>query len=102
MKIKDKEGFTPLLHACAGGHEEVVSFFLKKGADIKVVDSAKRSCLHLAAMAGSSSLLKLLSEKGLSTAAKDRYGRTISDFAASSGNLAFYKLHEEKSPQKTA
>src|SRR5690606_33289754 len=45
----DAKGWTPLMHAAAGGHAEVVQLLLERGATATAADAAGYSALHLAA-----------------------------------------------------
>lgn len=57
---RDSDGLTPLMHAVAGGHEEVVSPLLAHGARLGVMDSQRRSVLHWAVLTFREAVLRLL------------------------------------------
>lgn len=77
---KDSDGMTPLMLAVLGGHEDVASVLLSKGARVAESDSQGRSSLHLAVEAGNESMLRLLLDHchGLNAAvnAYDSNGQT--------------------------
>lgn len=52
VKRKDREGNTPLLHACANGHVETAKFLLKNGASLKDRNKRGMTCLLLASEGG--------------------------------------------------
>lgn len=56
----DSDGLTPLMHAVAGGHEEVVGLLLAHGAHLGAVDGRRRSALHWAVKARREAVLRLL------------------------------------------
>ncbi|KAK3313625.1 ankyrin repeat-containing domain protein, partial [Apodospora peruviana] len=57
---KDSDGMTPLMLAVLGGHEDVASVLLLKGARVPDTDRQGRSSLHLAVEQGHESMLRLL------------------------------------------
>lgn len=58
------EGWTPLMQAAGYGHVEVVSFLLKKGADVDQTDEAGYTALMFAAEKGYAEIVDLLLEYG--------------------------------------
>lgn len=57
---RDSDGLTPLMHASAGGHEEVAGLLLAHGARLGEVDAHRRSALHWAVIAHREGMLRLL------------------------------------------
>ncbi|KAI1319322.1 ankyrin [Xylariaceae sp. FL0255] len=60
--MKDRKGFTPLLHATIQGHDEMITLLLEHGAHIECVDNKSRSALHLAVMHQRRDSLRILLE----------------------------------------
>jgi ankyrin repeat protein len=57
---RDSDGLTPLMHAAAGGHDEVATMLLAHGARLGDVDYRRRSALHWAVLSRQQTLLRLL------------------------------------------
>ena len=57
---RDSDGLTPLMHASAGGHDDVAELLLGAGSRLGDVDSRRRSALHWAVIARRESMLRLL------------------------------------------
>lgn len=57
---RDSDGLTPLMHAVAGGHEDVAELLLGHGSRLGEVDTRRRSALHWAVIAHRESMLRLL------------------------------------------
>ncbi|KAL7956538.1 ankyrin repeat-containing domain protein [Trichoderma compactum] len=56
----DSDGLTPLMHAVAGGHEDVVGLLLSHGAQLGDRDNRRRSVLHWAVLTYRKAALRLL------------------------------------------
>lgn len=56
----DSDGLTPLMHAVAGGHEEVVGLLLSHRARLGDRDNRRRSVLHWAVLTYREAVLRLL------------------------------------------
>ena len=55
IHVTDRQhGMTPLHHAAAGGHREVVEFLGDRGADIQKADMSERTLLQLLTKIGTS------------------------------------------------
>jgi ankyrin repeat protein len=63
MNAQDKDGFTPLHLASAGGKLEVVRLLVEHGADIDVKDKAGRTAYQVALAKGHDKITKLLTEQ---------------------------------------
>lgn len=57
---RDSDGLTALMHAAAGGHEDVAELLLGQGARLGEVDGRRRSALHWAVIAHREAMLRLL------------------------------------------
>lgn len=64
VRAKDSSGYTPLHHAAIGGHSEVVSVLLQKGAQINMTGKRGETALYLAASKGNTEVVKLLAAQG--------------------------------------
>ena len=78
-------GWTPLHYAAQHGHESLMKYLLKKGADPKIADPWGATPLHWAASGTAPFFVKLLLEHGGDQDAKDIYGRTPLHWVARSG-----------------
>jgi len=56
--------WTPLIHACQMGHEDVVKLLIDSGANVNAESSTKRSVLWLACFRGNGDIIKLLLDNG--------------------------------------
>lgn len=88
-------GRTPIHVALANGRQEVAKLLYYHGdADVKIVTSKKRNCVHLAAQfaAGYEMIHTLLRSKNFDVNAQDKYGNTALHFAVKSGSLEMVTL----------
>lgn len=60
LEATDRHGKTPLLRASKYGHHNVVTMLLRAGANLRAIDSSKRTCLHLAVANGHVEVTKAL------------------------------------------
>jgi ankyrin repeat protein len=60
VNVKDEDGNTPLHIACLHNHPKVVNVLVTKGADILAVDYRGRTCFHLAAILGHTTIVDSL------------------------------------------
>jgi ankyrin repeat protein len=75
----DTDGSTPLHCAVWKGHEKVVEFLVKSGADVNAVNQNGHwgtTPLHAAAHANQAKIAQLLLNNGADSKAKDLEGRT--------------------------
>ncbi|XP_067650458.1 serine/threonine-protein phosphatase 6 regulatory ankyrin repeat subunit B-like [Haliotis asinina] len=72
----DSKGRTSLMVAVQKGHERIVEFLLRKGANVSQVDNNGHSVLHWACSGGYVGLVKhLLSKYSIDINKRDRFGR---------------------------
>jgi len=85
---KDQSKSTPLHYAIEGGHEEVASLLLAKGADVNVkAPSTLKTPLHCAAAKGYHEIVELLLSYGACLDARDDYyGATPLHYATQQGH----------------
>jgi len=79
VNARDKDGSTPLHCATWKGHQDVVAFLLKAGADVNAQNQNEHwgtSPLHAAAHANQPGIAQLLIDHGADVNAKDGEGRT--------------------------
>lgn len=56
----DKDGWTPLHHACSLGHAEIVDLLLNAGADPSATDRENCSAMHRAVFGGNTDIVQSL------------------------------------------
>lgn len=77
LRLKNREGCTPLVVAARDGHLEAVQLLVDNGADLEVVDPEyKRTALAWAAFHGHLPVVAFLLEHGASVNTKDGFGHT--------------------------
>eukprot|EP01113_Clastostelium_recurvatum_P038406 TRINITY_DN5749_c0_g1_i2.p1 TRINITY_DN5749_c0_g1~~TRINITY_DN5749_c0_g1_i2.p1 ORF type:complete len:273 (+),score=49.51 TRINITY_DN5749_c0_g1_i2:149-967(+) len=64
VNFQDQHGWTPLVHACSEGHEDVVAYLLEKGADVRQVIADGSTPLHLAITARHAPISTMLLDHG--------------------------------------
>eukprot|EP01087_Luapelamoeba_hula_P024570 TRINITY_DN940_c0_g3_i1.p1 TRINITY_DN940_c0_g3~~TRINITY_DN940_c0_g3_i1.p1 ORF type:complete len:792 (-),score=144.31 TRINITY_DN940_c0_g3_i1:57-2432(-) len=84
LKYKDKEGNTPLLHACINAKLDAVEFLLMHGSSIRETNKTGITCLLYAADKGNLEMVKFLLSKGASVEERDKYQNTPLLLAAGS------------------
>lgn len=86
LRSRDPDRRTPLHRACAGGHAEVVSYLLDKGADVNCTDEEGWTPLHSVSSMGHS-MVDLLLDRHADPNAVTSSGAVALHFAASKGHL---------------
>lgn len=64
VNTADDEGWTPLMTASSVGVLKVANSLVDAGADVRVANSGKRTCLHYAASKGHEPVVALLIKSG--------------------------------------
>ena len=89
---KDYRGRTPLHHAAAQGHTDIVRLLLDQGASVDVEDIQKVAPLQDASRKGHTSVVTALLAEGANAATKDATGRTAIHHAARAGDIKAVKM----------
>ncbi|KAF1769981.1 hypothetical protein GCK72_001798 [Caenorhabditis remanei] len=84
---QSKNGWSPLLEACARGHLGVANILLKHHARIDVFDEMGRTALHLAAFNGHLSIVHLLLQHKAFVNSKSKTGEAPLHLAAQNGHV---------------
>jgi hypothetical protein len=92
VKLKNKQGRTPLHSAAAAGHVKLVQYLLKEGADINATGRFGETPLHCAASAGYTDIVRILVEEGAEIMYRKKDGQTPLHSAAASGHCAVVNL----------
>jgi Ankyrin repeats (3 copies)/Ankyrin repeats (many copies) len=88
LEVKDKDGWTPLLHALSHGNVPMVGLLVAKGANVRARESRENmSALHFAAKTGVLPNVIILVKTGLDISVKDKNGQTPLHIAAMMGYL---------------
>ncbi len=74
-------GWTPLIYAATGGHDDVVRYLLAEGADIDAVSPNGTTALMMAAREGRLSTLDLLIARGANVNQRNASGASALDWA---------------------
>ena len=83
IEAKDYDGWTPVLCACANGHEETFQLLVKHGADIFARDSGNSTALHCVCGCFNMKIFKCLVEKhGANTIANNKHDESAHDIAS--------------------
>lgn len=88
----DKDGWTPLHHACRNHHCDVAEYLIRQGADVNAKNKRKVSPLHESAYRGYADLVELLISEGAAINATDKDGWTPLHAACRQGNVDVVKL----------
>ena len=76
LDAADATGWTALMYAVQGGHDEIVEMLLEAGASLDQRNGAGETALHLAARYGRTASADLLLRAGADFALQDSAGRT--------------------------
>ena len=76
VNFKDDSGVSVLHTACAKGDIAMVEYLLKHGANMKIKDNIKSTCLMAGAYCGSLKICKLAIERGVDVNARTEAGQT--------------------------
>ncbi len=92
LDVRDRRGWTPLMHAASGNHAKAASALLAAGADVNARGDFGWTALMLATGKGNTEMVKLLLAKGADAKAKDVYGQTALMKPATAGHEKILKL----------
>lgn len=92
LEARDRFGNTPLLHAAAGGHENIIRLLLDRGSSIDEANLAGSSALSRAVVGNHRRAVELLLERGADIRAAGRGGVTPLSAAAFNGNARILDL----------
>jgi TonB family protein len=76
LDAADGTGWTALLYAVEGGHDEIVEMLLEAGASLNRQNQSGETALHLAARHGRTAAARLLLQAGADFGLRDAEGRT--------------------------
>jgi ankyrin repeat protein len=94
---EDVQGFTPLIHACSEGMEDIVDILLKKDVNVNVDGGHARTALNRAIECGYTSIAKKLIDAGAFIDGDDTtYGRIPLTEAVLKNNDEIFKVLIEK------
>lgn len=100
VDVTDKDGSTPLLHACALGHLELVEALLSKQATIHATNKGGWTPMQNAFLLGNVEVVKVLLSKGAAIETSDSWGKTPLDVAKTHGKkgvVNFLHSHADRS-----
>lgn len=92
LEERNDNDMTPLIYAASLGEIEAIWALKKKGADLEVEDSLKRTPLHHAALSSQLEVIKLLASFKVNPQAVDRQGKTPLALAESKKDESFDAL----------
>mgnify|MGYP001191196328 CR=1 FL=1 len=81
VNISDEDGWTALMYAAKGGHEEACRLLLKKGAEVDALNNEKQTALIIAMENGYVETCKFLLENGAEVNSVDNKGWTALSYA---------------------
>jgi ankyrin repeat protein len=94
----DKEGNTPLMLACIGGHRRCTSLLLEREASVNAANTTNlKTALHLASQHGHTDCVDILMDFGADAKMTDSGGLTAEELSKSSQIIEIIQL---KSPGK--
>jgi hypothetical protein len=77
----NQKGWTALIYAATGGHDEIVRYLLAEGADINAAAPNGTTALMMAVREGRSSTLELLIVRGADVNRRNDTGASALDWA---------------------
>lgn len=92
MKLKTKEGLTPLLVAISSGHFKLIKYYLKRKADLNAKTNDGLTALQLAMRSNSLQTLDFLLKKGAKIDQVTAEGKTLLHLASESGSLKIVRF----------
>lgn len=98
VNLRDANGFTPLLHACAEGHVEVVRLLLDHGAATDIANFDGETPLHLASSIGYDSCAEALVAAGADVTVQTSAGKSALDLAQQMGHAGVLAILEGAAP----
>lgn len=87
IDVRDRDGFTPLMLAIAGGNQKMATFLIEQKADVNRRNKIGQTALMLAAQAGYRRLAVQLIQAGADVRAMDNDKRNAVSWAASRGDF---------------
>lgn len=91
LEMKDRNGFTPLILACACGSTEGVKLLLENGAHLNAQDNKGNTALIEAIKGKFQKIVTLLLDGGADAEAKNKRGETALSIAARQGSIDIVK-----------
>lgn len=89
---QDEQGWTALIHAAAGGHENVANLLVSHRASLNSTDNNGYGALHWAAFHGHYNIVKMLLERQVNANVRSKLGWTPLLQAASKGHASTVAL----------
>lgn len=100
---QDKQGRTPLLFACEGGHTEIAQLLIQNGANVNIADKFEKiTPLMLACLNGHRGIVQLLLENHANVNAADNFGSTSLIISSGFANIEIIKLLIQKGAEINA
>lgn len=96
IDVKDKDMWTPLHIAALNGHEQMVDFFLRMGANTESKNHMGRMPLHVAVSHNQVKVAKIFLDRGVSPFARTKEKKYPVDFATSKEMIALLAKYEEQ------
>ena len=85
VNVRDKNGWTPLMHAANQGYTSVIPHLLKAGADLDVQATDGATAIFIAALHGHSEIVEALVNAGADITVEGPKGKTALDVARAQG-----------------
>lgn len=76
VDYRDAYGWTALMYALKGGHDDIIKLLVDAGANVRLKNNDEESALHIAAKYGRTASTELLLEAGADITTYDATGRT--------------------------